>query len=254
MFCFLGIGAQKSGTTWLYTMLAHHPAIDFPGPRNHDFWHPQSHPGVPLPGPKEQHFWDRWDPSDAPALRTYLALFDHGVRCQGDITPSYALLPADTIRLIRGINPDLRLLYLLRNPIERAWSSALMALRKAELRIEEASDQWFLDHFRSQGSLRRGDYEQTLRRWHAEFPREQLLVERFDSLTSEPRALLGRVAAHLGVAAEPLRSLPDALVDARVYHGPGTSIRPALRPALEDLYGPRIESLSAYLQRPLAWT
>jgi hypothetical protein len=40
---FLGIGAQKAATTWLYHQLGRHPQVRFPGG-------------------KELHFWDRFDP------------------------------------------------------------------------------------------------------------------------------------------------------------------------------------------------
>jgi hypothetical protein len=63
------------------------------------------------------------------------------------------------MRQVHARFPDARLIYLIRNPIERAWSSALMALRGAEFAFDEASDAWFIDHFHSRGSLSRGNDE-----------------------------------------------------------------------------------------------
>ena len=47
-----------------------------------------------------------------------------GGRLAGEASPSYALLPVRTIRLIRDLLPDLKLIYLMRNPVPRAWSHA----------------------------------------------------------------------------------------------------------------------------------
>jgi len=234
MLDFLGIGAQKAGTTWLYAQLSRHPQVRFPAG-------------------KEVHFWDR---DDAPDPAWYQGLFEPeigpGTR-QGEITPAYAFIPPERIQRIHGLYPRLRLIYLIRNPMERAWSSALMALGRAEMRIDEASDQWFIDHFRSQGSLQRGDYETSIRNWTAIYPRQQLLVERYESIGIEPRALLTRVAGHLGIDPEFFRRLPDEDIRRRVFSGNGHPLRPSLRPVLEQLYAERVRSLSAYLDAPLDW-
>jgi hypothetical protein len=234
MLHFLGIGAQKAGTTWLYEQLSRHPQVLFPAG-------------------KEVHFWDR---NDEPDPAWYRALFQQevapGIR-QGEITPAYAFIPRQRIAQIRALYPGLRLIYLIRNPIERAWSSALMALGRAEMQIDEASDQWFIDHFQSRGSLRRGDYETTIRSWTAIYPREQLLVERYESIGSEPRALLLRIAAHLRIDPDFFRTLPAEDLRRKVFAGSGHPLRPSLRPVLERLYASRVCSLSDYLGTRLDW-
>jgi hypothetical protein len=58
---------------------------------------------------------------------------------QGEITPAYATLDEVTIREIAALAPNLRVFYSLRNPIARAWSSALMALERSEMTIDDAS-------------------------------------------------------------------------------------------------------------------
>jgi hypothetical protein len=232
---FLGIGAQKAGTTWLYERLSRHPALRFPAG-------------------KELHFWDR---ERERGVAWWLARFpdaaDPAVR-QGEITPAYALLDAGAIAEIRAHCPRLRLFMILRNPVERAWSAALMALGRAELEIDEASDAWFLDHFRSRGSLARGDYLGALCRWTSVFPREQLHVLLLDDVARDPRAALAALASHIGVDPRGFDALPDALLRERVYAGPGIPLRPSLAPALAELYAPRIRELARALGRDLgAW-
>src|SRR5687768_4600323 len=113
MIHFIGIGAQKAGTTWLYEQLRKHPDIRFPAG-------------------KEVHFWDA---NLGRGEAWWLALFPDtaaGVR-EGEITPAYAILDRELIGRVRAIAPQVRIFFSLRNPIARAWSSALMALARAEM-------------------------------------------------------------------------------------------------------------------------
>ncbi len=216
MLDFLGIGAQKSGTTWLYEQLRQHPDIAFP----------------PV---KEVHFWDNQPnlPS-AEALLSYRNLFTVPGKKNGEITPAYAFQPAEKIQTIHRQYPDVKLFYIIRNPIDRAWSSALMALGRAEMLPEEASDAWFRDHFRSSGSLARGDYAACLDNWLQFYPRDQLLLLQYEDIKTNPEKLLSRVAHHIGIDAKPLIANPA--VGKRVFEGPKVALRPTLRTFLQELY------------------
>jgi Sulfotransferase domain len=230
---FLGIGAQKAGTTWLYSQLKQHPEIDFPLG-------------------KEVHFWNK--PHRPDQVEAYLKKFSHDHRRQGEITPAYAMLPLPIIETIHRCNPDLQLIYMIRNPIDRAWSSALMALGRAELAIHEASDQWFIDHFRSAGSLARGDYEGCLRTWRQVFAPEQALVLRFEDINEAPERLLNECFRFLCVEQIENEMLREWGCRDRVFAGPRHAIRPSLLAVLRELYQTRIESLAAYLDQDLgAW-
>jgi hypothetical protein len=232
MLHFLGIGAQKAGTTWLYANL-------------------REHKGLFLPDTKELHFWDQ---QRARGLDWYRAQFAAAAPHQraGEITPAYAILEPAVIAELHAALPAVRLLYLLRNPIERAWSAALMAIPRAELALEEASDTWFLDHFHSHGSSRRGDYESCLRHWHAAFGREALHVELFDDILAAPRAVLERCCAHIGADPHGLDHWSDEEMRVARNTGLRQPIRPTLKRALHRLYRPRIERLGDYLGRDLS--
>ena len=209
MLNFLGIGAQKAGTTWLYEQLNRHPQLAFPLG-------------------KEAHFWNR--PHDAAAVADYLDRFARIDAIAGEITPAYGMLPIETVREIHRHAPRLRLIYLIRNPIERAWSSALMALQRAEMTIDEASDPWFSDHFHSAGSMKRGDYQACLQTWRAVFPDEQLLVLRFEQIVTEPESLLNRCFQHLGVSRQTPEQLRQQGCHVPVFTGPGIACVPRSNP------------------------
>jgi len=226
MLDFLGIGAQKAGTTWLYEQLSRHSQLAFPLG-------------------KEAHFWNR--PHDPTSVADYLKRFSQAQLISGEITPAYGMLPLEVIREIYSLCPRLRLIYLIRNPIERAWSSALMALQRAEMTIEEASDHWFSDHFHSAGSMNRGDYQTCLQNWRAVFPNTQILILRFEQIVNEPETLLNRCFEHLGVVQQSAQQLQSWNCRTPVFTGPGYPLRPTLKPILGKLYHERIKSLSLYL-------
>jgi hypothetical protein len=202
---------------------------------------------------KEIHFWDWYRERGVDWYRGLFADAPPGVK-SGEITPAYALLAPEVIREIRDLNPALRILYTLRNPIERAWSAALMVMKRGELELEETSDQWFIDHFRSRGSRLRGDYETCLRHWRSVFASEQLLVLRYETLCADPRGYLAACCRHIGVDPAYYGPAHDALLLRRVYAGPQVPLRESLRPVLLELYADKIRSLAAYLDADLsAW-
>jgi hypothetical protein len=226
MIDFLGIGAQKAGTSWLYEKMSLHPEIVFPAG-------------------KEIHFWDKKITQGIEGYRSLFSGSEFDGKACGEITPAYSILPIEKIRECHANFPDLKLVYLLRNPIDRAWSSAKMALVRAEMELCEASDQWFIDHFKSRGSLIRGDYETCLRNWLECYQREQLLICFFEELATSPETLLKKCFQHLGVSED----VYDSSMDFKepVFTGMPAEIPPNLRSVLEEIYRPKIESLEEYL-------
>jgi hypothetical protein len=153
-----------------------------------------------------------------------------------------------------------RLFISLRNPAERAWSAALMGLARAQMLVHEASDQWFLDHFRSAASRARGDYVGCLERWWSVFPRGQLLVVFQDDIRARPADVLATLAAHLGIDAAAFARLAASDVAEVVVPALGTDVDPEppppLRPTLFEplaaMYASDIDRLEALLGRDLA--
>lgn len=227
MLDFLGIGAQKAGTSWLAEMLSLHPNVAFPAG-------------------KEVHFWS--NPAVRDQVESYKALFpaEEGKK-SGEITPAYAILPTDIIARIHTHFPRIPLFYSVRDPLERAWSSALMFLKRAELKIDEASDQWFLDHFYSEGSLLRGDYETCLKNWLSIYPAEKILLIRQEEIAEQPRRVMLSLAKHLDIDPQFFETLPEATLKQKVFSGEKHVIRPKLREALNDIYSDKIPNFETFL-------
>lgn len=226
MYKFLGIGAQKAGTTWLYEMLRQHPDIAFP--LN-----------------KEVHYWDNVYPHQA--VDDYFAKFQHPTLYEGEITPAYAFLPPATIAEIHRYQPTLKIIYIIRNPIDRAWSSAKMALGRAEMEFYEASDQWFIDHFNSKGSLLRGDYQACLQNWYSVFNKNQLLVISFEEIAASPRGLLLKCCDFLEIKEYSAQQLDLMHASKPVFSSAEHPLNATLEKHLHYLYQEKIDSLEDYL-------
>ena len=145
---FLCVGAQKAGTSWLYRQCEPHG----------DFWMP------PL---KELHYFNKLtkakranpprcrDERDIHFLESvsrlsarpyidmenYARLFAHkGSRLSGDITPTYSMLNDEIIEQIVSYFPNLKVIFLARDPVERAWSQLSMGVRLGRISRFDATD------------------------------------------------------------------------------------------------------------------
>jgi hypothetical protein len=244
---FLGIGAQKAGTTWLAENLRRHPEVF-------------------VPERKELHWLDhKWERP----LADWAAHFaDAGERRRGEITPAYGILPAARIRFLRDVAPGVRLLLLLRNPVERAWSHALMDLAERRGRAPESVPEGeYLAFLGSDVALARGDYLGILERWLAVFPAEQLFVGFFEAIREDPRGLLAAVFRHIGVSHDvdwarfPLaQRISPAVGGGQKGHGlrlePADTERmpcpPAVRAWLAERYAPDLARLAERFGPPAA--
>ncbi len=179
---FLIIGAPKAGTTWLAENLDFHPQI-FMGKR----------PGTS--NPLEVRYFTQ---SFRLPLKYYSDLFVAGrERLKGDKSPGYGALPAFRIRFIRSIMPSARILYFMRDPVERAWSHAVMQLVKLERRqIEDVPESRFFKVF--ERTKDQGCYSTILEQWLRVFPEEQIYTGLYDDIATDPIGVLRGVCAHIG--------------------------------------------------------
>lgn len=190
-------GVQKGGTTSLHAYFREHPAL------------------LP-PSRKETHFFDDesqdWAAPDYAALDAFFPGGD-GSRTRFDITPIYCFWPPSLAR-IRAYNPASRLIFLFRDPFERAWSQWCMefargretlpfaeAIREGRRRLDGLPP--LAQERRVYTYVERGCYADQVRRALLQFPSSGLLFLRSEDLLSDRRATLARIASFLGIAPFP---------------------------------------------------
>jgi Sulfotransferase family len=204
---FICIGAQKAGTTWLYNQLAAHP----------DFW---------MPPRKEIHYFNErghrpvktwWRTQDERDLRfreklewlgtqfwldltNYGQLFvAKGSLLSGDITPAYCMLPDEIIAMVIRQFPQAKVIFLARDPVERAWSQISMSVRKGGRAPFDVNDPAEVVHqllhplvvLRSHPSV-------IVARWRRHVAPERFGLFFFDDLKNQPVELRRSIIAFLG--------------------------------------------------------
>jgi hypothetical protein len=226
------VAPPKTGTSWVYANLRYHPeafAVDL----------------------KElKYFSNRFELED---LRNYLAHFHGGVgKIKGEASPSYSLLPCRTIRLIRALVPDLKLIYLMREPISRAWSHARHNFREQEAtfkgytgRFDEVPDEKWIECVADDWNRLSGDYLGQLQRWLSVFPREQVFLGFFEEIVHSPRRLLRDLLEFLEI--DPGFADSEDVILERVNIGIPKDIPPKVHQHLAAIHADRTRDLAEYL-------
>jgi hypothetical protein len=237
---FFILGAARSGTTSLHYWLAQHPDIAMSAIKepNHFVFRPG--PGGPQPCIADDR---RLLLKSVPDRSAYERLFPAGgVRAAGDASPLY-LYTRETPELIASAVPDARLVAVVREPVDRAWSH----FGYVNDQLGDAEPEAFARAVRHELPLgyepyrtgthfvRLSRYAEQLQRYLAVFPRERLLVLSYDVLVRDPPTALRQVCELVGVDA-------SFAFDASVRYNPSSGGRSvfgridrALRPAFPHL-------------------
>jgi hypothetical protein len=204
---FLCVGAQKAGTSWLYRQLEPHP----------DFW---------MPPVKELHYLDtlnRTKRFHAPRskdgcdvcflesmknlsaqshidLQNYGELFRHkGALLSGDISPAYSTLNDEVIERVVNYFPNLKVIFLARDPVDRAWSQLSMGVRLGMISRFDATDpEEVIRNLLNPGVLARSHPSKTVARWKRYVRPELFRVYFFDDLKQDPAELRRSILHFLG--------------------------------------------------------
>lgn len=219
---FLGIGAQRSGSTWLHQNLQAHKEIwltpikevhYFDRLREGPFLCEEYKRRLKIRAGKAKasllskqwpfaNFWwdlkffcmprsDRWYSSLFPAGKTLVT---------GDITPAYSTLSGEVVSMIKEMNPNVKVIFLMRDPIDRSWSQAKRELHRLYGKpLKEIPPQEVIHWFNEPACALRSDYVRTLDIWQAHFPKAQFFFGFLEEINANPRDLLLRVFDFLGV-------------------------------------------------------
>lgn len=199
---FLLFGAGKGGTTSVYNYLKQHPEVYMSAVKEPRFflYDPARHDG-----PGDYEAWLKYRTREQ-----YETLFkDAGnAKAIGEGSIQYLAHPDSALR-IREMIPDVRLIAILRNPAERAFSSYMMYVRDTyETRTFQQAIQSEIEGDFSQSPfawlsyLKPGQYGQQLQHYLEVFDREQILVALYEDLRSDPMGLMRKIHQHIGVDAD----------------------------------------------------
>jgi hypothetical protein len=244
---FLIIGTHRGGTTSLYESLVRHPEV-LPAFR------------------KEVHFFDnnfhrglRWYRAHFPLTRDRGAL-------TGEATPYYLVHPAVPARATAML-PRVRLIALVRNPVDRAYSHYWRSRHRGHetLTFEEAIEREperlraeperlaREPRYKSLANLwhsycARGLYAEQLECWLRHVPRQQLLVLQSEQLFSDPEGTIGQALTFLGLEPDPAVRLARRNVGD--YEA---AIDPRTRARLAEWFRPHNERLFSLLGTRYEW-
>lgn len=270
-----GIGATKAGTSWLHRYLSDHPDCAMsPLKELHYFDRAEVNA---LPGEvrrlkaKRAKLAEELAGAEArkrdgllagiaaidrflPVLRlgredraAYLAFLTGGAggrRLVGDITPSYALTAPETLARMQGIAPEVRFVYLLRDPVDRLWSHLRMLAQRAgaagaalQARAEAIFDAWARgDHPEVDA---RGDYAGALAKFARALRPDTLFTQFYETLFSD--AAMTRLCRFLGIAPQPGR------YGRRVHAGPEAALSTGRLAVARSRLAPQYAEVAARL-------
>jgi hypothetical protein len=243
------VGAQRSGTTSLFNYLAQHP-------------------DVRQPLGKEIHYFDL---HYARGIRWYRGRFPFRHRLRRgaltmDASPYYLLHPLAPERAARLL-PGVKLVAILRNPIDRAFSHYQHEVRdgretlsfpeaiereaerlgEEEERLRRDPTYYSYNHHRY-SYTRRGRYLEQITRWMQHYPRSRLLVIQSERLFSEPAAVCAELYEFLGLRPHRLEQYPV------FYQGNyERAMAPDLRARLADYFEPHNRALYEWLGKAYDW-
>lgn len=233
---FLVIGAQKAGTTALDHCLRQHPEIG-------------------MADEKEVHYFDdegafAQEPTDHSA---YEAHFSGTNRFHGETTPIYLWWKPACERIHR-YNPDMKLIAVLRDPVDRAFSQWNMEFNRGDetrdfgSAIQAELEQRKVDpeqQHRVFSYLSRGFYAEQIERFQQTFDPSQILWVMYQDLRRDPRSQLHRIFDHLGV--DPRRhSETVPILNQGAYSAP---LDKAQRRALINVFAEDIRRVGSLLDR-----
>jgi hypothetical protein len=180
---FIICGTQKSGTTSLYYYLKEIPSIA-------------------LPLKKEIHFFDLYYEKGVGWYKKYFEEFQNkGYKLIGEATPSYMYFE-DVPRRIYELIPNTKLIFMLRDPIDRAYSHYWHTVKRGyeSLSFDEAIEMEEKRISDAPSSIRqrysyidRGKYIVQLKRFWKYFPKEQMLILITEELKERPKKIQNQI-------------------------------------------------------------
>lgn len=266
-----GVGATKAGTSWLWDWLRGHPQAHVRSIKELHWFDALQAGRLPqearairraisaaeAAGRRAEHVADLRDwlavleSGDEAAYRAYLTAGAGEMRVVADVTPAYALLPEGRLRQMGALTPDVRFLYILRDPVDRLWSHVRMIARRRARGGEVTPDRCrrlLMRTIRGEEPeiAVRSDYAGALTRLTAAVAPTRLMLQVFEEMFAQPA--MDQIAAFLGLAPHP------AQVAVRVHAGVDMALPEVARTRARDWLAPQYDYAARLLGRmPPDW-
>jgi hypothetical protein len=274
---FVCIGAQKSGTTWLAKVLADHPELFLtPVKEIHYFDHVAGiteHLGSRKRTSRyrkyHQRMWTQWtrfgeyrgqwrwyrDYMSSPVDDAWYArLFTHRGRkaFAGEVTPEYAVLGREGLAHIKRLAPDARVLFIMRNPVTRAWSQVLHQCRSRNLDAGRQSPEAIAAMLAEPEFARFCDYAKTLDDMGAVFRPDQMMCLFYEEIHADRLKALADVCRFIGIGYD---AAMFSGLDQRHNRSQEAKLPDPVRKLMRERYRGQMLGVRDRLGRvPTAWT
>tara|TARA_B100000029_G_scaffold167749_1_gene163910 strand:- start:1906 stop:2805 length:900 start_codon:yes stop_codon:yes gene_type:complete len=249
---FIIIGVGRAGTTALYSYLIQHPSIIGTVSDNKK-------------SASDVHFFEFMTSNSTTWYKSHFPILSRK-QITGEFTSTYFYHP-DVPKRINQLLPKIKLIVILRNPIDKAYSTYYQQFRYGEIsttfedsinaelkRIKIIENEPNLhsknpnfQNFVSQNILRHGIYVDYFEKWFEQFNREQILILNADEMKKNTRKILKDVFTFLNIEDHPIEDL--SRVSARKY----PPISESTRTKLVEFYKPHNEKLNKLLQTNFEW-
>lgn len=240
---FIGIGAPRAASTWLHDRLT-------------------AHPQVFVPHRKELHFFDAEASNDVYKFASlsdrdrqlYATFFQRGVGLvRGEITPAYSCLPRDRVAQIAKFLPKIKVIYILRNPVDRAWSGIRRRCWYGEgKKANQVSPDELMRIARSKSLLIRGDYRRNITVWESEVPSDRIHYMFYDDIADDGVREIQKLCDFIGISSSEVATQEDT--DKVVNNAPVSTIPRDVKDYLRSYYLSDKAFLEAKFGRDLsAW-
>jgi len=275
---FMGIGVQNSATSWLSKNLRNHPecwlpprkelhyfdrSLQYPSPSflaTDDFqerlksneehnikFRKKMHnifDNIKINGSMSTLNWFKCYLYGTPSAAWYRSLFLEGEgKIKGEITPAYSILTKQDIMHIKTLFPQIKIILLLRDPIERAWSQIRFFMKVGRLR-QDSSIEEIKALIESPIQVTRGDYLDILQRWQSVFPSSQIFIGYYDEIQESPQKFLYKVFDFLGL--DTTKSTYKS-IDEQINVSISKEIPPEIKSYLKEKYLEEMKILSTIL-------
>ena len=201
---FLILGAMKAGTTALYTQLGTHPEV-FMSPVKEPNYFAFAGQDLNFQAPIDRRP-DGINHTSITDWDAYRALYDAADpdQARGEASHTSLYWP-DAAENVKRRVPDARLIAILRNPVERAYSEYLHFRRDGDERLDsfaaalDAEEERIRNDWAMGRYVDRGRYDEQLERYVQRFDREQIRIVLHEDFVQSPETVLRSLCSHIGV-------------------------------------------------------